>query len=207
MWRLRLWDVYNVAALLCVTSYMCHLARAISLHSPQRSLTRSVQDDVFFSVSLTCNGTPAIQWNFMSGLVSRTIGRWQPGIPPNITEDYRSRVQPYNNGSMVLSDLRLQDSGYYVITVMDRGGNSKDLGFVLKVNEVLYEDLQYLSISVVALTCMAGLLMLTMWLLDKAYRWIMVYRRRRQRPEHDETELERLDNAPEPPPPPVTATT
>lgn len=52
----------------------------------------------------------------------------------NITVDYSSRVQPYSNGSMGLSDLRLQDGGFYVVTVTEATGNSKDFGFVLKVN-------------------------------------------------------------------------
>jgi len=47
---------------------------------------------------------------------------------------------------------------------------------------VLYEDLQYLSVSALALACLAGLLMLVMWLLDKAYRKIVAWRRRKQMP-------------------------
>lgn len=109
-------------------------AEAISIHSPQRSLTRSVQENVFFSVDVRCIGIPTIQWTFMSGAVSRTIGTWQPGVYTNITVDYSSRVQTYNNGSMGLSDLRLQDAGYYVVTVTDTAGSSKDAGLVLKVN-------------------------------------------------------------------------
>uniref|UniRef100_A0A3B4TFU8 Immunoglobulin subtype domain-containing protein n=1 Tax=Seriola dumerili TaxID=41447 RepID=A0A3B4TFU8_SERDU len=146
------------------------------------SLTRSVQDDVFFSVDVTCNGIPTIQWTFMSGVVSRTIGTWQPGVYTNITVDYSSRVQPYNNGSIGLSDLRLQDAGFYVVTVTETAGSSKDTGFVLKVNEVLYEDLQYLSVSALALAFLAVILMLAVWLLDKAYRKIAAWRRRTQMP-------------------------
>lgn len=70
----------------------------------------------------------------MSATVSRTIGSWQPGAYTNITMDYSSRVKACDDGSMGLSDLRLQDAGYYVVTVEDSAGNSKDLGFVLKVN-------------------------------------------------------------------------
>lgn len=109
-------------------------AGAISIHSPQRSLVRSVQEDVLFSVDVTCDGVPTIQWTFMSAAVSRTIGTWQLEAYTNITEDYSSRVQAYSNGSISLSDLRLQDAGYYVITVTEAGGSSRDAGFVLKVN-------------------------------------------------------------------------
>lgn len=192
MWHFRLWDVQDVAVFLSIALYICDLARAISIHSPQRSFTRSVQEDVFFSVDITCSGIPTIQWTFMSGAVSRTIGTWHPGVYTNITVDYSSRVQSYNNGSISLSDLRLQDAGFYVVTVTDASGSSKDIGFVLKVNEVLYEDLQYLSVSALALACLAALLMLAVWLLDKAYRKIVAWRHRKQMPENDATELQRL---------------
>lgn len=128
----------------------------------------------------------------MSGAVSRTIGTWQPGLYTNITVDYSSRVQHFNNGSMGLSDLRLADAGYYQVTVTETAGSSKDAGFVLKVNEVLYEDLQYLSVSALALACLTGLLMLVMWLLDKVYRKIVAWKRRKEMPENDATELQPL---------------
>lgn len=110
----------------------------------------------------------------------------------NITEDYSSRVQSCDNGSMGLSDLRLPDAGFYVVTITDAAGNSKDAGLVLKVNEVLYEDLQYVSVSAVALAFLAGLLMLAMWLLNKAYRRIVAWRRKKEMPENDATELQPL---------------
>ncbi|XP_061682445.1 V-set and transmembrane domain-containing protein 5 [Syngnathoides biaculeatus] len=188
----RFWDLHDVAVLFCFTVYVCHLARAISIQYPQQGLTRSVQEDVFFSVDVSCNGTPTVQWTFVSSSVSRAIGTWRPGAFTNITADYSGRVEAHSNGSMGLSDLRLQDAGYYVVTVTDETGSSKDAGFALKVNEVLYEDLQYLSVSALALACLAGLLMLTMWLLDKVYRKIVAWKRRKQMPENDATELQPL---------------
>ncbi|KAM4743177.1 V-set and transmembrane domain-containing protein 5 isoform 2-T2 [Anableps anableps] len=181
MLHFRLLDVQGIAVCLGIMLYMCHLG-AISISSSQRNLIRSVQEDVFFSVDVTCSGVPTIQWTFMSGAVSRSIGTWQPGVFTNITEDYSGRVKACDNGSMGLSDLRLQDSGYYVVTVEDPAGNSRDVGFVLKVNEVLYEDLQYLSVTALALMTVAALLMLTTWLLHKACRKIKAWRRRQQMP-------------------------
>lgn len=49
--------------------------------------------------------------------------------------------------------------------------------FLLLPPEVLYEDLQYLSVSALALACVAALLMLTMWLLDKLYGRIVAWKR------------------------------
>lgn len=45
---------------------------------------------------------------------------------------------------------------------------------------MLYEDLQYLSVSAVGLAGIAGLLMLSMWLLDKVYRRIVDWRQKKQ---------------------------
>ncbi|XP_017292902.1 V-set and transmembrane domain-containing protein 5 [Kryptolebias marmoratus] len=192
MWHFRLWDVKDVAVFLSIILCLCRTAGAISVSSSRRNLIRSVQEDVFFSVNITCSCIPTIQWTFMSGLVSRDVGAWQPGVFTNITVDYSSRVTAGEDGSMGLSDLRLQDAGFYVVTVEDSAGNSRDLGFVLKVNEVLYEDLQYLSVTALALMCLAGLLMLLVWLLHKACRKIRAWRRRKQMPETDATELQRL---------------
>lgn len=49
--------------------------------------------------------------------------------------------------------------------------------FLLLPPEVLYEDLQYLSVSALALAAVAALLMLTMWLLNKLYGKIVAWRR------------------------------
>lgn len=52
--------------------------------------------------------------------------------------------------------------------------------FFLLPPEVLYEDLQYLSVSALALAAVAALLMLTMWLLNKLYGKIVAWRRSKQ---------------------------
>lgn len=52
--------------------------------------------------------------------------------------------------------------------------------FLLLPPEVLYEDLQYLSVSALALAAVAALLMLTMWLLNKLYDKILAWRRSKQ---------------------------
>lgn len=192
MWQLRLWNVRDVAVFVSFSLYLCHLAGAISIDSPQRSLSKTVQEQVCFSVEVVCNGTPTIHWSFMSGVVSRSIAAWQPGKFTNITANYSGRVQAFRNGSMALSNLRLQDTGYYVITVTEAGGSSRDATFVLRVSEVLYEDLQYLSVSALALGCLAALLMLLMWLLNKVYRKVLVWRCRKRMPETDATELQPL---------------
>lgn len=65
--------------------------------------------------------------------------------------------------------------------------------FLLLPPEVLYEDLQYLSVSALALAAVAALLMLTMWLLNKLYDNILTWRRRKQG--ENEQEAQRAEDA------------
>lgn len=188
MWQL--WVVFVGLALL-----VCHVAGSISILSPERSLIRAVQEDVSFSVDVHCDCVYTIHWSFMSAAVSRTIGTWQEGNFTNITVDYSGRVRTFSNGSMTLANLRLQDAGFYVITVTEARGSSKDMGFVLKVTEVLYEDLQYLSVSALALGCVAALLMLFMWLLNKLYRHVWACHHQKRMQEADVTELQRFETS------------
>ncbi|KAL0973352.1 hypothetical protein UPYG_G00202350 [Umbra pygmaea] len=191
MWLLNLWNKKEVTLFLSFTLCLCQLAGSISILSPQWTLTRSVQQDVLFSVDISCTGIYTVEWTFMSDTVKRDIGAWQHGVVSNVSEEYINRVNTYTNGSLGLLDLRLQDAGFYIITVTEQSGNSKDAGFVLKVEEVLYEDLQYLSVFTAVLATLAGLLMVSMWLTDKAYRQIKASCKKKM-PENCETELQVL---------------
>ncbi|XP_034024442.1 V-set and transmembrane domain-containing protein 5 [Thalassophryne amazonica] len=192
MRHFRLWNVQHFTGFLSIIFYTYDLAAAITIQTPERSLIRSVQEDALFSVDVACRGIPIVHWTFTTGAESHSIGTWQPGLYTNITVSYKSRVEPYDNGSMRLSELQLQDAGFYVLTITETTGSSKDVGFVLKVNEVLYEDLQYLSVTALALGCLIGLLMLAMWLLDRAYWKIHSQRHKKQVEENDATELQPL---------------
>lgn len=137
----ELWFAVPVCVL--TSSLISPSAGCISIRSAQRNLSRSVQEDALFSVDVSSTGVPTVQWTFMSGAESRFIGTWQPGGDTNLTADYSSRVKAYENGSMVLLDLRLQDTGFYLLTVTEEAGSSKDVGFVLKVNgETLFSHHQ-----------------------------------------------------------------
>ncbi|XP_036393418.1 V-set and transmembrane domain-containing protein 5 [Megalops cyprinoides] len=168
------------------------LAQAITITTPEYSLVRSVQEDVLISVDFECHGTPTIKWAFMSARERRNIVVWQPGLSANVSEYYQDRLQTHTNGSITLLDLRLTDSGYYVVTVSEPTGSSKDAAVILKVEEVLYEDLQYLAVFATVLGAMAGFLMVSMWLLDKVYWRVKEWRQRSELPENEETELQSL---------------
>ncbi|KAJ8256730.1 hypothetical protein COCON_G00188820 [Conger conger] len=193
MWPLTNWNTHTTIPLLAVLfTGLCCLTQAITITAPEYSLIKSVQEDVLISVGIACSETPTIEWTFMSSSSRRDVAVWQPGVHSNISEYYEDRLKTHNNGSITLLDLRLADSGVYILTVSEPTGHSKGSTIILKVTEVLYEDLQYLAVFVTVLGGIAGFLMLSMWLLDKVYRRVKTWRQMRKQPEHDETELQPL---------------
>ncbi|KAG1959842.1 V-set and transmembrane domain-containing protein 5 [Pimephales promelas] len=169
-----------------------HYTQAITIQVSGNAVTAPVQGSALFSVDITCIGTPAVRWVFSSVSRQQRIASWILGGSANVTQMYKGRVQTHPNGSLTLSNLRLQDSGYYIITVTETSGNSQDMGLVLSVTEVLHEDMPFLVVFVIALATLAAFLMLCMWLWNKLYRLIQAWVQRRCLPEHTETELQPL---------------
>lgn len=108
-------------------------AQAITIQVWGNSVTAPVQGSALFSVDIACIGTPTVRWTFSSESGQQRIAAWVLGGSANVTQMYEGRVQTHPNGSLTISSLRLQDSGYYIITVTDMSGNSKDMGLVLSV--------------------------------------------------------------------------
>ncbi|XP_026138829.1 V-set and transmembrane domain-containing protein 5 [Carassius auratus] len=171
---------------------LCHYTQAISIQVSRSPITAPVQGSALFSVDITCTGTPEIRWMFSSVSRQQSIAAWMLGCTANVTEMYEGRVQTHPNGSLTITDLRLQDSGYYTITVTEPSGSSKDVCMVLTVTEVLYEDIQYFIVFIIVLGTLAAFLMLCMWLLNKLHNTIKTCRQQRRLPEHSETELQPL---------------
>lgn len=178
--------------ILCLIFCLCHYTQAITILVPRSTITAPVQGSALFSVDITCTGTPAIRWMFSSVSRQQSIAAWMLGGSANVTQMYEGRAQTHPNGSLTITDLRLQDSGYYTITVTEPSGNSKDMCMVLSVTEVLYEDIQYFIVFIIVLGTLAAFLMLCMWLLNKLHNFIKAWRQRRCLPEHNETELQPL---------------
>ncbi|XP_018603803.1 V-set and transmembrane domain-containing protein 5 isoform X2 [Scleropages formosus] len=168
------------------------LAHAITINMPEQSITAAVEDDVLFPARYSCNGTPTIQWTFLSPRERRGVAVWKPGAFSNVSAEYEHRLLTHANGSITLLRVRLADSGYYVVSVSESSGSSKEAAIVLTVTELLYEDLQYLAGFVAVLGVLAGLLMVSMWLLNKICKRVKRQWRRHALPEHNAMELERL---------------
>ncbi|XP_057206641.1 V-set and transmembrane domain-containing protein 5 isoform X2 [Triplophysa rosa] len=185
------WISQNTHILLFIFC-LCQYTQAITIQVQKEAVTAPVQGSVFFSVDIKCIGIPTIGWMFSGTSKQQRIAAWTPGGSVNITQLYKGRVTAYPNGSLTISHLQLQDSGYHIITVTEPSGNSKDAGVLLNVTEVLYEDIQYLVVFVIVLGALAAFLMLCIWLLNKLYCYIKAWNLRRHLPEHNETELQPL---------------
>ncbi|ROL53194.1 V-set and transmembrane domain-containing protein 5 [Anabarilius grahami] len=128
----------HVSLLLCLLSK----AQAITIQVPRNTVTAPVQGSALFSVDITCIGAPTIRWMFSSVNRQQSIAAWVLGGSANVTQMYEGRVQTHPNGSLTISNLRLQDSGYYIVTVTEMSGSSKDMGLVLTVTEHTETELQ-----------------------------------------------------------------
>ncbi|XP_065137809.1 V-set and transmembrane domain-containing protein 5 [Paramisgurnus dabryanus] len=171
---------------------ICHYTQAITIQVQSNAVIAPIQGSAFFSVDFKCIGIPTIKWMFNAIDKQHRIATWIPGGLINITQLYEERVETHFNGSLTISHLRLQDSGYYIITVTEPSGNSKDAGVLLNVTEVLYEDIQYLIVFIIVLAALAAFLMLCVWLLNKLYRYAKAWCIKRHLPEHNATELQPL---------------
>ncbi|XP_048119829.1 V-set and transmembrane domain-containing protein 5 [Alosa alosa] len=174
---------------------LCLTAQALVLHVPEGSLHAVVQGSVLLPADVSSLGLPLVSWRVATATGVHPIVTWQPGVPPNVSSGYERRVETHTNGSLTLTQLRLHDTGYYVVTVTESSGNSKEAGLLLQVTEVRYEDLQYLGVVLLVLLAVSGSLMVSMWLLERLYRHLMSRQRKRHSPDL-QVELQPLEATP-----------
>ncbi|XP_041919451.1 V-set and transmembrane domain-containing protein 5 [Alosa sapidissima] len=174
---------------------LCLTAQALVLHVPEGSLHAVVQGSVLLPADVSSLGLPLVSWRVATATGVHPIVTWQPGVPPNVSSGYERRVEMHTNGSLTLTQLRLHDTGYYVVTVTESSGNSKEAGLLLQVTEVRYEDLQYLGVVLLVLLAVSGSLMVSMWLLERLYRHLMSRQRKRHSPDL-QVELQPLEATP-----------
>ncbi|XP_062409292.1 V-set and transmembrane domain-containing protein 5 [Sardina pilchardus] len=160
------------------------LTEALVLHVPEGSVRAEVQGSVLLRADWSSLGIPLVSWRVTTATGVHPIVTWQPGAPPNVSSGYERRVETHSNGSLTLTQLRLHDAGYYVVTVTESSGNSKEAGLLLQVTEVQYEDLHYLAVFLLVLLAVSGSLMVSMWLLERLYRHLMTsWQRKTQSPD------------------------
>ncbi|XP_033867759.2 V-set and transmembrane domain-containing protein 5-like isoform X2 [Acipenser ruthenus] len=168
-------------------------AQGVTIIIPNQVINATVEESALLSVEYLCQGTPTIQWSVLSIWKIQNIVVWEPKKQPNISESYKDRLCTYSNGSIQILNLRENDSGYYVVTVTDHFGTSKDAAIFLKVDVHIYEDLHFVAVILTVLVAISGFSMFLIWLLEKCVQMIKRKRwKQKIRKEAEEIELQSL---------------
>ncbi|CAI9585321.1 unnamed protein product [Staurois parvus] len=144
---------------------------------PEPIINATVMQNVLLSVDHTCNGTPWIQWQFMSSWKSQCIIEWKMNSYVNISSGYSGRVHNYDNGSIQLLNVEVRDSGFYMITLSDEIGNVKQSTIILNVHEIRYEEFYFVAVFIAFLAAGSAVLVCLMWVCNKC---INICQRRKQ---------------------------
>ncbi|XP_063286822.1 V-set and transmembrane domain-containing protein 5 [Pelobates fuscus] len=170
---------------ICLIQQFYH-NEGIILFVPEPLVNATVSHNVLLSVQYICNGTPSIEWQHTSNWRSERIIDWRTGFYLNISKGYAGRVKVYDNGSILLEDVGVKDTGYYVVTVTEDYGNTKHGTIFLSVHEILYEDFYFVAVFIAFLAAGAAVLICLMWLCNKC---ITVVQKRKQSRREEEIEL------------------
>ncbi|KAM5181268.1 V-set and transmembrane domain-containing protein 5 [Mantella aurantiaca] len=188
MKNLRDWGQVRATVLLLSLCLLHQIpgGEGIMLLIPEPIINATVMQNVLLSVDYTCNGTPWIQWQFMSSWKSQCIIEWKMNSYVNISSGYSGRVLNYDNGSIQLLNVEVRDSGFYMITLSDDIGNSKQSTIILNVHEIRYEEFYFVAVFIAFLAAGSAVLVCLMWVCNKC---INICQRRKQHRRAEEIEL------------------
>ncbi|KAG9491293.1 hypothetical protein GDO78_000012 [Eleutherodactylus coqui] len=96
--------------------HQVHQNKGIILLVQEPIINATVTQNVLLSVDYTSNGTPSIQWQYMSSWKSQCIIEWKVNSYVNISASYAGRVHKFENGSIQLQNVEVRDTGFYMIT-------------------------------------------------------------------------------------------
>ncbi|KAM4700778.1 V-set and transmembrane domain-containing protein 5 [Discoglossus pictus] len=190
MKTLRGWREANASVLfitLCIIQQF-QQNKGIRLLVPEPIINATVSQNILLSVEYICNGTPSIQWEYMSKWRIQSITEWKMGSYFNISKSYKDRVHKYDNGSIQLLNVGVKDTGYYVIIVTEDFGNTKHGTIILNVHEILYEDFYFVAVFIAFLVAGSAILICLMWFCNKCLN-IAQKRKQSQRAESFEMQI------------------
>ncbi|XP_072258695.1 V-set and transmembrane domain-containing protein 5 [Pyxicephalus adspersus] len=188
MKHLKDWGQARATVLLLTLCLVQQIPRSqgIMLLIPEPVINATVMQNVLLSIDYTCNGTPWIQWQFVSSWKSQCIIEWKTNSFINISSRYSGRVHNYDNGSIQLLNVEVRDSGFYMITLSDDIGNIKQSTIILNVHEIRYEEFYFVAVFIAFLAAGSAVLVCLMWVCNKC---INICQRRKQHRRAEEIEL------------------
>ncbi|XP_068122919.1 V-set and transmembrane domain-containing protein 5 [Hyperolius riggenbachi] len=189
MKNFRSWGQDRARVLLLLTlalTQLSHHSEGIMLLVPDPVINATVAQNVLLSVEYICNGTPSIQWQYMTTWKPQCIIEWKVNSYINISKSYNGRVHNYSNGSIQLLNVEIRDGGFYMITLTDDNGNNKQSTIILNVHEVRYEEFYFVVVFIVFLAAGSAVLACLMWMCNKC---INMCQRKKQHRRAEEIEL------------------
>ncbi|XP_063813059.1 V-set and transmembrane domain-containing protein 5 isoform X2 [Pseudophryne corroboree] len=141
--------------------------KGIMLLVPEPVINATVTQDVLLSVEYTSNGTPWVQWQYLSSWKSQCIIEWKVNSYINISTSYNQRIHKYDNGSIQLERVEVRDTGFYMITVSDDFGSTKQSTIILNVHEIRYEEFFFVAVFIAFLAAGSAALVCLMWACNK----------------------------------------
>ncbi|XP_078416283.1 uncharacterized protein LOC144691743 [Cetorhinus maximus] len=87
------------------------------------SLNATIGENVLFSINSRSVVNRSVEWKYSDGSSQASIIMFAFSIRDlNIFPSYKHRVQVYDNGSFLLSNVELNDTGCYTVTLVDASG-------------------------------------------------------------------------------------
>ncbi|XP_069828085.1 V-set and transmembrane domain-containing protein 5 isoform X1 [Dendropsophus ebraccatus] len=169
MKTLKAWSPFSASAVLftlCLI-HQIHQNKGIILLVPDPVINATVTQNVLLSIEYTSNGTPWIQWQYMSSWKPQCIIEWKVNSYVNISTSYAGRVHKFENGSIQLQKVEVRDSGFYMITVSDDFGSTKQSTVILNVHEIRYEEFYFVAVFIAFLASGSAVFVWLMWVCNK----------------------------------------
>ncbi|XP_012373860.1 V-set and transmembrane domain-containing protein 5 isoform X2 [Dasypus novemcinctus] len=171
----------------------CLQSQGVSLFVPQPAINATVDEDVLLSVAYSCPGVPTVEWRVTSSWGVHKIVEWEPGSRANVSRSHRDRVCTFDNGSLQLLRVGVRDAGYYVVTVTEHRGGRQLGTVVLRVSELLHEDLHFVAVLLALLAAVAAVLTSLLWICNKCAYKVQSGRHKLQDSTAEEIELQEVE--------------
>ncbi|XP_075707595.1 V-set and transmembrane domain-containing protein 5 [Rhinoderma darwinii] len=188
MKNLKGWSPVRASAAfftLCLI-HQIHQNKGLFLLVSEPIINATVTQNVLLSVEYTSNGTAWIQWQYLSSWKSQCIIEWKVNSYVNISASYSGRVQKFQNGSIQLQNVEVRDTGFYMITVSDDFGSTKQSTIILNVHEIRYEEFYFVAVFIAFLAAGSAVLVCLMWVCNKC---INIAQKKKQHRRAEEIEL------------------
>ncbi|XP_067848466.1 hepatic and glial cell adhesion molecule-like isoform X1 [Heptranchias perlo] len=99
-------------------------------------INATIGGSVLFSTNCTSCMNRSIEWKYENGPIRTSIVMFTFGVREHtIFQGYKDRVDFFENGSILLSDVQLNDTGCYKVTLVDAEGNEVTVIKTLSVFE------------------------------------------------------------------------